>query len=162
MSAYIISETDFLVNTIYFGVLLTFVYDWLRILRRVYKHNTIVVSLDDFIFWTVCSVMFFMLLYHKNNGVIRWFAVAGALIGMFFYKLFVSRFFVKYVSWLWIKINHIIFLFLRRIAKPVRIAMNKTMFTAKGGARKVRKQSRLVKLKLTQLGKKIKIMVRKK
>ena len=38
------------------------------------------------------------MMYHESDGNLRWFAVIGALTGMFLYKKLVSPWFVKYVS----------------------------------------------------------------
>ena len=37
-------------------------------------------------------------MHTQSNGTLRWFAVLGALAGMFLYKKTVSPFFVKWVS----------------------------------------------------------------
>lgn len=37
-------------------------------------------------------------MYHESNGNLRWFAILGAMAGMFFYKKCISSLFVKYVS----------------------------------------------------------------
>lgn len=80
------------------GVWIPFGYDWLRILRRVISHKRWVVSLEDLLFWMVCAAGVFLWMYRVSNGGLRWFAVAGALAGMFFYKRLFSNFLVTYVS----------------------------------------------------------------
>lgn len=95
MSPDIIRETEFLLCSVFLGAAITFVYDWIRIFRRLIKHGNFFVSFEDFLFWIFCSIAAFAMLYKENNGVIRWFAVIGATGGMFFYKLLISRYFVE-------------------------------------------------------------------
>ncbi|MBQ7775170.1 MAG: spore cortex biosynthesis protein YabQ [Lachnospiraceae bacterium] len=78
--------------------MITFVYDWLRIVRRVIPHKQFVVSLEDFFFWVFCAIYVFLWMYRFSNGSMRWFAVAGALFGMYLYKKLLSGFLVTYVS----------------------------------------------------------------
>lgn len=89
------SENVFLLCSIGMGVFITFVYDLLRILRRVILHNKFFVSLEDFLFWIFCAIAVFALMYNMGNGNLRWFAVFGALAGMFAYLKLVSPRFVR-------------------------------------------------------------------
>ena len=93
-----VEENIFLFHALLLGAYITFVYDWLRIFRRVISHSFIVVSLEDFGFWMYCAVQVFELLYRESNGTLRWFGVLGAALGIFLYKKCFSEFLVKYVS----------------------------------------------------------------
>ena len=95
MSPDIVKETQFLLYSVLLGAFFTFLYDWLRIIRRLFSHKNFMVSLEDFLFWCVCSIFTFQMLYKENNGILRWFAVVGAAIGMILFKLLFSRIFVK-------------------------------------------------------------------
>ena len=120
MSVNIIQEIYFLFHAISLGALITFGYDWIRVIRKVIPHNVFFLSLEDLIFWIICSIRIFLMLYEENNGTLRWFAVIGAMIGMFFYKLCIGRFFVKYVSILLKKIIQIIGKLLYIARKPIK------------------------------------------
>lgn len=93
-----VSENVFLFHALLLGAYITFVYDWLRIFRRVIPHSSFFVSVEDFWFWMYCAMQVFLLLYHESNGTLRWFGVLGAGVGMFLYKKCLSHYFVKYVS----------------------------------------------------------------
>ena len=80
------------------GVVITFVYDGFLILRRLIKHNMLLISLEDMIFWIACAIGVFYMLYEENNGILRWFAVLGATLGMIAYKASISSFVVKGIS----------------------------------------------------------------
>ena len=101
-------ENQFVLYAMFMGIFITFIYDILRIFRRVFPHKGFMVSLEDIIFWIYCSVEVFMLMYHESNGTLRWFAVFGAIAGMILYMKLISPFFVKYVSLLLKKIVGII------------------------------------------------------
>ncbi len=91
-------ENVFLLYALIMGIFITFVYDLLRIFRRVVPHNRFWVSVEDLGFWIYCAAEVFMLMYRESNGSLRWFAVLGAMVGMLVYKKTISIFFVKYVS----------------------------------------------------------------
>lgn len=101
-------ENLFLFHAFLLGIYITFVYDLLRIIRRVIPHKNFVVSLEDLGFWGFCAVEVFLLMYRESNGSLRWFAVFGALVGMLLYRKSISNLFVKYVSFLLQKLLKII------------------------------------------------------
>ena len=84
------SENEFLLHALLMGIFITFVYDILRILRRAIPHNGLMVSLEDLGFWIYCAEKVFLMMYHESDGNLRWFAVIGALTGMFLYKKLVK------------------------------------------------------------------------
>lgn len=96
MSETIIAEWYFWLVSILTGAVMAFVYDLLRLFRRLVRHNRLFVDVEDLLFWTACFFASFTLLYYGNNGVIRFAAVLGAGIGMLVYGLTFGRIFVKY------------------------------------------------------------------
>ena len=48
-----------------------FVYDCLRVFRRVVVHGTVMISLEDLFYWVFVSFRFFYLLYSENDGTVR-------------------------------------------------------------------------------------------
>ena len=49
-----------------------------------------------------------MLLYHMNNGTLRWFAIFGLLVGMLFYKKIFGDFLVIFMSTILGRILHLV------------------------------------------------------
>ena len=145
------SENEFLIHALLMGIFITFVYDILRILRRVVPHNGFMVSLEDLIFWIYCAEKVFLMMYHESDGNLRWFAVIGALIGMLLYRKIVSPLFVKYVS---LGLGKVLAVFIKAgnfLFKPFRIAGAKTGAAAgavgtrlgrllRGGRRRIKKK----------------------
>lgn len=123
-------ETLFMLYALLMGIFITFVYDLLRILRRVIPHNIFWISVEDLVFWGFCAVEVFLLMYHVSNGTLRWFAVLGALLGMFLYTKMLSRFLVKYISMLLGKLLKIIGRVLSLLFRPVTWAASAAKRTA--------------------------------
>lgn len=162
MSSPVISENLILLYSLGMGIFITFVYDILRIIRRVYAHNNILISLEDILFWIFSAIAVFYLMHAQSNGTLRWFAVLGALVGMLLYKKTISPFFVKWVS-----------LGLQKlfawIGKIIRILLRLFCFLAGKGkkaavktANKGKKTAFFVKKKLTDSLKLLKIILCKR
>lgn len=111
-------ETVFLAHSIVMGMLLTWIYDWFLILRKLWKHSTFQISIEDFFYWLFTASLVFVALYGENNGTLRWFAVLGAFLGMVFYKKTISKLFcrcslfalrtiIKVVKWIFKPVYHI-------------------------------------------------------
>ncbi|NLL78378.1 MAG: hypothetical protein GX234_00920 [Clostridiales bacterium] len=122
MSAEIMGELDFLLRSVFLGLMITFLYDVIRIFRRVLRHGSFLVSLEDLAFWIFCSVCIFRLLYHENNGVFRWFVIMGAAAGMLFYKMTLSHFFVEYTARVICAVLEVFGKILKTLTKPARMA----------------------------------------
>lgn len=144
-----VSENAFLCDALLMGVFITFIYDILRILRRVIPHGVFLVSLEDIIFWIYCAMEVFLLMHHESNGTLRWFAVFGALTGMCVYKKLISPFLVKYVSLVLKKIIDIVVRFGKIVFWPVCIAKKATVTVSKGLFHKIKRGMCFMKKKLT-------------
>lgn len=148
-----VSENEFLLHSLCMGVFILFLYDCLRILRRVLPHARFLVPLEDFAFWVYCGAQVFLLMYHESNGTLRWFAVLGAFTGMFFYRKWISPLLVKYISLLLSRILCLAGKLLKWVFRPFRYAGRKTG-RALGKARsrfrcRMKKVGRSLKRRLT-------------
>lgn len=162
------NENVFLLYALIMGIFITFLYDILRIFRRVIPHGDFMVSLEDIAFWIYCAAEVFLLMYHESNGTLRWFAVLGALSGMMAYRKIVSPFLVKYVSLLLRKIVSLLGKAAGILLKPLRVlaVRLKKAMTAMSGRlfrerrrRENRARNHPLKKKLTYLLKVLKMMV---
>lgn len=107
-------EMQFFVISILWGTLLLLVYDGLRIFRRLIKHDSFFVAVEDLIFWVMASLFIFAMMYKENNGIIRGFSVMGMAVGMVLYHYLLSELIVKTVT-----------SFIRLLFKPIGLAINK-------------------------------------
>lgn len=161
MSPDITLEIYFLFHSFFMGILITVLYDILRILRRIIPHNILAVSLEDFLYWTACSLMIFAMLIRENNGMLRWFAVAGAMIGMLLYKMTLGFLFVKYVSLLLQKILHVVGRLLKIILGPLNLVKERLKWKKKKSGERLNTGIRRLKKKLTLGKKKLKMVLYK-
>lgn len=98
MKLVIMNELRFFLNSIIWGVILLVIYDVFRIIRRIIKHNSFFVAIQDIFYWILCSILIFNMMYEYNNGIIRAFAVLAILIGMLLYHGSVSDLVVDFIS----------------------------------------------------------------
>lgn len=108
MSLEIMNESIFWIYCFLTGIAITVVYDFLRIVRGVIRHPYAMIALEDIVFWMFVSVVLFLLLYHMNNGTLRWFAVFGLFVGMLFYKKIFGDYLVIFMSTILGRILHIV------------------------------------------------------
>jgi len=155
------NENEFLLQSLFMGVFITFIYDILRIFRRVIPHGKFAISAEDILFWVYCAAKVFLMMHHESNGTLRWFAVLGALTGMILYMKLFSPFFVKWVSFVlqkivgcMVKVGNVLF-------KPFILVGRQAAHTANKAKKGVSSQSgrlkRLIKNKLTFFLKVLKI-----
>lgn len=95
ISAAILKETDIFWKALALGGILMFVYDMLRILRRLVRHNTWWVDLEDFLFWVGSAIAIFSMLFRENDGYLRGFSIGGVVLGMLLYAATLSPLVVK-------------------------------------------------------------------
>lgn len=151
-------ENLFLFYSVIMGIYITFLYDLLRIGRRVISHSGFFVSAEDLIFWIYCTMKVFYLMHTESDGTLRWFAILGALLGMFLYKKTISPFLVKWVSFVLRKVLYF-------VAKPFRFAERHLLRVVKKitvpAGRKMRAGRVQLKNKLTSRWKLLKISIKK-
>ncbi len=155
-------ESLFMLYALLMGIFITFVYDLLRVLRRVIPHNIFWISAEDLAFWGFSAVEVFLLMYHVSNGTLRWFAVLGALMGMLVYSKTVSRFFVKYVSLFISKILKVTGKGLKFLFRPVTAAAGAARRRAGKAAHGNKRMITFMKNRLTAVKKVLTMVVCKK
>lgn len=144
-----VNENMFLFYALVMGIFITFVYDILRIIRRVVPHNGFWISLEDIGFWIYCAAEVFLLMYHESNGTLRWFAILGAMVGMLAYIKLISPWLVKYASFVLQKIIALMSKIITLLIKPLCMAGGKTIKTTKVAVHKGSRVGRFLKKKLT-------------
>ena len=55
MSQDIMNEVYFLGGSVFMGIVITFVYDFILIGRRIIPHSLFFLSLEDLFFWVACA-----------------------------------------------------------------------------------------------------------
>ncbi len=149
MSFFIVEESRFWLNFVLLGAGITLVYDCLRIIRRVFPHGIIWISLEDLLYWIFVSFSIFYLLYYENNGAFRWFAIFGAALGMVLYKKSLSEWLVARLSGLLLWIRHLTGRAWRFLTKPFCRAGSAAARRTADTARRVKRALRFLKKRLT-------------
>lgn len=119
----ILLELRFFAVSIICGIMLMFIYDIIRIFRRIINHNNLFISIEDVIFWIISAFIIFIVMYFQNSGIIRSFSIIAMIFGMILYNKTISKYFVNYISLIINKIIHIIllpFIFLKKIIKKIK------------------------------------------
>ena len=95
MSGEILRELQIVGIAFLSGALITFVYDLLRIFRRMISHGNFWIGIEDLSFWIWTSFWIFSVLYRENDGSLRLYTILSMVIGMIIYNRVVSGPFVK-------------------------------------------------------------------
>lgn len=77
------------------GLILGFLYDFLKIFRKYVLHNNFFINIEDIIYWLFMSIIIFLITLFQNNGQIRAFFILGIFISMLLYNLLISPIFLK-------------------------------------------------------------------
>jgi len=88
MSSRIVGELLLFGKSLVWGMGMTLVYEGFRIFRRLVRHGTFAVALEDLLYWIAYAFLLFRMLYLENDGIIRGFALLAVLFGMILYLQF--------------------------------------------------------------------------
>ena len=106
------------------GILIGIFFDFFRILRKSFQTSNAITYIEDLLFWilTGFSVLYYIFVF--NDGEIRLFMFLAIAIGVSFYMLVFSKFFIRinvhiisFFKMIIIKILEIIFIPLKFIKK---------------------------------------------
>jgi spore cortex biosynthesis protein YabQ len=95
VSASVWQELTFAGNAACLGAMLFFLYDLLRVFRRLILHSLIWISVEDLVYWIVFTGAVFRMMAQQNDGRIRGFALIGMAGGMALYYLLFGRMFLR-------------------------------------------------------------------
>lgn len=133
--------------TVFAGCVMTFIYDGIRIVRRIVPHRNIVINIEDFIYFVGCGVWFFVILFSDNYGEIRFFSIIGMFIGIILYLLTLSPLVVKSGTFILKKILRFLYYAVYTVLYPIRLLFRIILYPFIRAGRVVKKHS---KRKLTK------------
>lgn len=73
------------------GVGLCLVYDVIRVIRRIFPHGILWISLEDVLFGLVTGGWLFLKVCQVNNGIIRGYMILGIGAGALLYRVSAGR-----------------------------------------------------------------------
>lgn len=91
MSHVIVGELQVAGVALVHGILITVVYDLIRIFRRVIAHGNFWIGVEDFLFWIWTSLWIFSVLYRENDGSFRMYTILAMVLGMIIYHKTISE-----------------------------------------------------------------------
>jgi len=73
------------------GIIISFVFDFFRILRRVYNTPDFITILEDITFWLISGIILLLGIFILNKGKIRAYLFLGLFSGICIYIVFISK-----------------------------------------------------------------------
>lgn len=106
------------------GILIGFLFDIFRILRKSFRTNDFMTYIEDIIFWVLTGIIILFSMCKYCDGELRGFTIIGIGIGVIIYLLTVSKYIIK-ISVFIIKIlKSIIKKIINMIVYPFKIILN--------------------------------------
>lgn len=97
MSGDIIWESGTFLYALWWGMVLAFQYDKIRIIRRIIRHRRVfMIAVEDVIYWIYVGIRIFIICFYVNSGIIRSFIVVGLVCGAVLYLKALSVYYIKY------------------------------------------------------------------
>ncbi|MCI8965509.1 MAG: hypothetical protein HFJ43_04075 [Clostridia bacterium] len=73
------------------GILISFIFDIFRILRKVYKFTNLMIYIQDIVFWIIAGVITLFSIFKFNSGNIRLYLFFSMFIGVILYTCSLSN-----------------------------------------------------------------------
>lgn len=77
------------------GILIGILFDFFRILRKSFKTKDIITYIEDFLFWIFTGIIILYTIFIFNNGEIRLYMFLAISVGIIFYIIMLSSYFIK-------------------------------------------------------------------
>ena len=92
-------ELVILLVSVFLGMVYGFIYDTLRIIRRVFPHRRVLwIAVEDIIFWIFITLHAYVTFYYDTNGGLRGYIIAGLCCGAGIYRVSIGKIYLKYVT----------------------------------------------------------------
>lgn len=78
------------------GAGLVLCYDCLRVIRRIFSHGILWISVEDFLFAASAGIWFFLRLCQWNDGILRGYLLLAALLGALICSACCGRYLMKF------------------------------------------------------------------
>lgn len=76
--------------TIIIGFIIGLIYDFFRLLRKIFSHTNLATYIEDALFWLISTFITFYILLHKNNLEFRLYLIIGIAVGAVLYFSLIS------------------------------------------------------------------------
>lgn len=82
------------------GILLGFIFDIFRALRKSIKNSTVATNIEDILFVIISFVIIAMVVQIVNKGELRFYILLGIILGILIYFLSVSKYIITGETWI--------------------------------------------------------------
>lgn len=106
------------------GILIGFLFDIFRILRKSFKTNDIITYIEDVTFWILTGILTLYFIFKYNNGEIRLYIFLGIIFGIAIYILTLSKHIIKFSVTVINFIKGIIIKIIKIIIYPLKLVVN--------------------------------------
>lgn len=103
------------------GILIGFLFDIFRILRKSFKTSDIITYIEDVTFWILTGILTLYFIFTYNNGEIRLYILLGIIFGISIYILTISKHIIKFSVIIINFVKSIIMKLIKIITYPLRI-----------------------------------------
>lgn len=85
------NEFNIFLAFVLIGIIISFIFDFFRILRCVYKTPDFITILEDIAFWLISGIILLLGIFVLNDGNIRTYLFLGLFSGICVYIVFISK-----------------------------------------------------------------------
>jgi len=110
--------------TVYGGFILGALYDFFKVVQKVFRLKKGLVTATDIIFWLISTVVILYFLYMSNYIELRFYNFLGFLSGVLFYYLLLSDFVTEILTMVMTKIISFLKFVVEILFKPLAAAIN--------------------------------------
>ncbi len=93
-------ELRYFAAMVAFGLVCSFCYHLLLFFRALIRHGISLVDAEDILFFGSVGILFFYVVYRMNDGILRWYAFFGAMLGVIGYQRTLARVLEPVRKWL--------------------------------------------------------------
>ena len=116
------------------GILLGFIFDIFRALRKSIKNSTVATNIEDILFVIISFIIIAMVVQIVSKGELRFYILLGIILGILIYFLSVSKYIITGETWILksiIKILKSIYNFFIKFLKKINDLILKFLNKAK-------------------------------
>lgn len=162
MNSFVSTQAIIFLLSILNGIFLGFLYDLLRVFRRMIKHPRWLVGLQDLVYWVVCSLIIFMEVFRNNDGNLRGFLCLGVCLGLILYFMTLSKLILAVFMKVYGIILKIVKTLLRIVWLPIKILLKPIYFIIRKIYKYLKKLGKWLIIKYKKGKRSLRIMLKKK
>lgn len=106
------------------GILIGFLFDIFRILRKSFKTSDTITYIEDITFWILTGILTLYFIFTYNNGEIRLYIFLGIIFGISIYILTISKHIIKFSVTIINFVKSITMKLIKIITYPLKIVAN--------------------------------------